>query len=99
MSKEIKTTVLEENELEVWDEELGQFVINYPSSYYIINSLGQSVFYHCRSRADAQRACDETYGKGFYTVRQAKGGKGSGEVSARGTTSRRGTASHLRKTV
>lgn len=97
MGKEVKTTILEEDELEVWDEELQQFIVNYPSSYYIVNSLGQSVFYHCRSRADAQYACDQMYGKGFYTVRQAKGGKGSGEYSAKGTTTRKCTGSWLRK--
>lgn len=54
-----------------------------PSKWYIINALGESVWIRKRSRADAQRICDEEYGKGKYIVRASKIGGVRGEVTAK----------------
>lgn len=86
--KEIKITVVEPNDLETWSDEEEGFVINFRSNYYIINSLGQYIFYHCRSRSDAQATVDREYGKGFFTVRQAKQSTGSGNYTCKGTNTR-----------
>lgn len=97
--KEIKITVVKQEDMEQWDEESQSYIVKFPSKYYIVTSLGEYKFYHVRSRAEAQAEVDREYGKGFYTVRQAKMDTGSGNYSCTGTTSRRGTASHLKKTV
>lgn len=89
MSK-MKITVVSESELEQWDEELQELVVYFPSKFYIVNSLGQHVFYHCRNRQDAQNAADEEYGKNKYVVRQAKQSAGSGNYTCKGTSTRRG---------
>lgn len=90
MAKEIKTTVVESHDLEVWSEEEEAFVINFRSNFYIINSLGQYIFYHSRDRGAVQRLVDETYGKGFFTVRQAKQSSGSGNYTCVGVATRKG---------
>lgn len=99
MSKEIKTTIVSEDQIEVFDEESGQFVLNQPSKFFITLATGDLKFYHCRNRLDAQNAVDAEFGKGFYTVKQCKQGSGSGEYTCKGSNSRKGFASHLRKTV
>lgn len=99
MSKEIKSTVVESEKVFETDEN-GDPTFNHPSKYYIINSLGQYVYYHCRERDKAQAACDEFYGVGKYKIRTSKQtGSSSGEYSARGSNSRKGFASHLKKTI
>lgn len=40
-----------------------------PSQFFIVNALGEGVYFHTRSRAKAQTQCDLTYGKGKYSVR------------------------------
>ena len=40
-----------------------------PSHFFIINALGEYVFFRTRLRAKAQEACDKEYGKGKYTIR------------------------------
>lgn len=97
MTKEIKITIVEPHDLEVWSDEEEAFVINFRSNFYIINSLGQYIFYHSRDRGAVQRLVDETYGKGFFTVRQAKQSTGSGNYTCTGSNSRKGFASHLKK--
>lgn len=98
MTKEIKTTLVKESEIEIWDEESGSFVYNQPSKYMVQLATGDLLFIHTRDRLAAQQFIDLEYGKGFYLVKQTKQGTGSGEYTAGGTTSRRGTASHLKKT-
>lgn len=90
MSKEIRTTVVKADELEIWSDEEQTFVMNFPSKFYIVNCLGDYIFYHCRNRQDAQTACDQEYGKGFFNMRQAKQGQGSGNYTCTGTSTRRG---------
>lgn len=99
MGKCVKTSIFESNEVFELDSD-GESVFKHPSKYYIINSLGQYVYYHCRDRALAQSACDEEYGSGKYKIRTSKqSGSSSGEYSARGSNSRKGFASHLKKTI
>lgn len=40
-----------------------------PSNYYIVNALGQCVFFKTKDRIKAQKKCDEEYGKGHYKIR------------------------------
>ena len=95
----MKTTLVKESEIEVYDEEYEGFVLNEPAKFSVKLATGDILFLHCRSRSEAQQFVDSEYGKGFYTVRQHKQGSGSGEYSASGTTSRRGTASHLKRSA
>lgn len=99
MSKEIKTTIVDAAELDNYNDE-GGFTFKHPSKFYVLTSLNQLVYIHVRSRAEAQAWADENWGKNFYIVRQAKMSSGSdSNYTCTGTTSRRGTASHLRPTV
>lgn len=87
MSK-VKTTIVPESEVEIYDETTGQFVLNQPSKYFITTATGDLKFYHCRDRATAQQEVDQEFGKGFYTVKQAKQGQGNGEYTCVGTATR-----------
>lgn len=98
-NKEIKITVVNQEDIEQWDDESESYVVNYASKYYIVTSLGEYKFYHVRSRAEAQAEVDREYGKGFYTVRQAKMDTGGGNYTCSGSNSRKCFASHLKKTV
>lgn len=98
MTKEIKTTIVEASELDNYNDEDG-FTFKHPSKFYVLTSLNQLVYIHVRSRAEAQEWADQNWGKNFYIVRQAKISSGSGDYTCTGTTSRRGTAAHLRPTV
>lgn len=40
-----------------------------PAKYYIVNALGDAVYYPTRSRQSAQDMADAEYGKGKYAVR------------------------------
>ena len=102
MSKKIESIIVEECDAEVWDDETESFVMNIPASYYIINALGQRVFYKTRNRLEAQRQADEDYGKGRYTIRAARDIKTkskmeSGGLSCSGSNSRKGFGSWLKK--
>lgn len=99
MSKEVKSTTVDGKKVFDTDEN-GDLTFKHPSKYYIINSLGQYVYYHCRDRAAAQSQCDKDYGVGKYLIRTSKQSGSSGkEYSARGSNSRKGFASHLKKTI
>lgn len=54
-----------------------------PSKFFIRNGLGNYIFYHTRSRAAAQLAVDEDYGKGMYTIRASRLDPHSGNYSVR----------------
>lgn len=94
---EIKITVVEAHEIENYDEEEG-FSFQHPSKYYFVNASGQYVYVHTRDRQKVVDYIKEEYG-GKYTVRTAKQSKGSGEYTCTGSNSRKGFASHLRKTI
>lgn len=79
--KEIKTTVVSYEEFTGTD-------FNPPSSFFVMDSLQNYTFYHTSSRALAQNACDEYYGKSKYKVIASKLEKGSGNYTVRGTQSR-----------
>lgn len=85
--KKIKTTLVKENEIEVWDDESESFTLNQPSKYMIQLATGDLLFIHTRDRLTAQGFVDSEYGKGFYTVKQIKQGSGSGEYTASGSNS------------
>lgn len=93
--KKIESITIPESEAELWSEEEGRFVLNAPSNFYILNSMGDRVYYKTRSRAEAQNAADLEWGKGRYTIRAVKDQKSkskqeNGGVSVRGISTRRG---------
>lgn len=56
-----------------------------PSTYYYKNFMGDFIFCHTRSRADAQKYADEDCGvAGKYLIRAAKLVQPKGELSAVG---------------
>lgn len=97
MTKPIKTTLVKEDEIEVWDQESESFVLNQPSKFFVTLATGDLLFLHTRDRLVAQQFIDSQYGKGFYTVKQCKQGSGSGEYTASGSTTRKCTGSWLKK--
>lgn len=40
-----------------------------PAKFFVVDALGDGVFFRTNSRAKAQTMSDELYGKGKYTVR------------------------------
>lgn len=92
--KKIKTTLVKESEIELWDDESESFILNQPSKYMIQLATGDLLFIHTRDRLTAQGFVDTEYGKGFYTVKQVKQGSGSGNYTCTGTSTRRGQKKH-----
>lgn len=77
--KEVKTTVVS---FEVYSEE----EFSHPSGYFVVDCLGNRVYYHSRDRGICQQEVDKDYGKGKYSVKATKDSKGSGEtLGARGS--------------
>lgn len=97
MSKEVKVTVVEASEIDNYNDEEG-FTFKHPAKYYFVNALGQYIYIHTRDMKVAVEYIKENY-DGRYTVRTAKETKSDSNYTCTGTTSRRGTASHLRPTV
>ena len=89
MTKTIKTTLVKESEIEVWDQESGSFVLNQPSKFFVTLATGDLLFLHTRDRLAAQQYIDSEYGKGFYVVKQCKQGRGSGEYTCTGVNTRK----------
>ena len=101
MSKKVESIVVPESEAEIYSEDEGRFVLNAKSNWYILDALGNRVYYLTRNRADAQRQADEDY-DGKYTVRAVKDQKSkskleSGGLSCSGSNSRKGFGSWLKK--
>jgi len=42
-----------------------------PTAYFIVNALGDALFFKTRSRSKAQDMVDSMYGKGFYIIKKA----------------------------
>jgi len=82
--KEVKTTVVS---FELTQEE----DYKHKSKWYIVNAMGEVIYYHCRDRAAAQKQCDSDYG-GKYKIRAASDSKSSGEISCRGFTNSKSMA-------
>jgi len=95
---ELKTTLVAESDIELYDEESGSFIFNAKGKYYIQLATGDYLFFNTRDRQKCVDYVKEHF-DGKYTLRTAKQSAGSGSYTAGGTTSRRGTASHLKKTV
>ena len=93
--KPVEHIVVAESDAEIWSEAEEGFVMNCPSNLYIINAMGDRVFFKTKDRATAQQAADELYGKGRYVVRTVKDMKTkskleSGLLSCYGTATRKG---------
>lgn len=58
--------------------------------FYILNALGQKVFYKTDDRKAAQAAVDEDYGQGKYTIRCDKLGAKPEKLTCRGVATRKG---------
>ncbi|MGL5012958.1 MAG: hypothetical protein ACRC6V_01540 [Bacteroidales bacterium] len=92
--KPIESVVVPESEAEIYSEEEGRFILNSKSNWYILDALGNRVYYLTRNRADAQKQADLDY-NGIYKIRAVKDQKvksklESGGLSCYGTTTRRG---------
>ena len=91
---QIESVSIPEKEAEVWSEEEERFVLNAKSNWYILDALGNRVYYLTRNRAEAQTQADIDYGKGRYTIRAVKDQKSrsrqeNGEISVRGSNTRK----------
>jgi len=92
--KQIESVCIPEPEAEVWSVEEERFVLDAKSNWYILDALGNRVYYLTRNRADAQRQADEDY-DGRYKIRAVKDQKTkskleSGLLSCYGTATRKG---------
>ncbi|UZS00889.1 hypothetical protein [Pseudomonas phage vB_PsaM_M1] len=99
--KPIESVVVPESEAEIYSEEEGRFILNSKSNWYILDALGNRVYYLTRNRADAQRQADLDY-DGRYKIRAVKDQKSkskqeSGGLSCSGSNSRKGFGSWLKK--
>ena len=99
--KPIESVVVPESEAEIYSEEEGRFILNSKSNWYILDALGNRVYYLTRNRADAQKQADLDY-QGKYKVRAVKDQKSkskqeSGGLSCSGSNSRKGFGSWLKK--
>ena len=93
--KPIESVVVPESDAEIYSEEEGRFILNSKSNWYILDALGNRVYYLTRNRAEAQAQADIDYGKGRYTIRAVKDQKTkskleSGLLSCYGTATRKG---------
>ena len=75
-----------------------------PGMFFVMSASQQYYFFKTGDRAKAQAKCNELFGDGFYTVKTSRNIKTksrleSGTYSAYGTSSRKGMAANLRKTV
>lgn len=71
-----------------------------PSKYFIVNCMGDRVYYKTKDRAVAQKACDEEYGKGKYKLKTESIDKAPEKVGAVGkinSNSRKGLMQHNMK--
>ena len=98
MSKQLKVTIVEADQMEVWCPESEGFVFNVLSTFYFIDALGRAIWLHTRNRQEALNYIRDNY-DGKYALRTARESKGSGSYSCTGTSSRKGMAANLRKTV
>ena len=92
--KPVESISIPEKEAEVWSEEEERFVLNAKSNWYILDALGNRVYYLTRNRAEAQAQADIDYDS-KYKIRAVKDQKSkskleSGGLSCYGTATRRG---------
>lgn len=79
----LKTSLVPEGSLEVYDEELQEFITSSPAKYYIVLATGDYLFFHTREMGKCTQYVKENY-DGKYSVRSMSMSKGSGEVTVRG---------------
>ena len=94
MTKKIETVTVPAHEAEVWSDEEGCFVQNTPSNFYIVDCMGDSVYFLTKDRAKAQAVANDLY-DGKYVIRAVKDQKTksrleSGTLSCYGTATKRG---------
>lgn len=94
---DVKVTLVDSSEIERYEEDEG-FTFKHPAKYYFVNALGQHIYIHTRDMKVAVEYVKEHY-DGKYTVRTAKQSAGTGNYTCTGSNSRKGFASHLKKTV
>lgn len=75
-----------------------------PGMFFVMSASQEYFFFKTGDRAQAQQKCNELFGDNFYTVKTSRNIKNksrleSGTYSAYGTSSRKGMAANLRKTV
>jgi len=92
--KQNESVSIPESEAEVWSVEEERFVLDAKSNWYILDALGNRVYYLTRNRTEAQNQADLDYGKGRYTIRAVKDQKSrsrqeNGEISVRGSNTRK----------
>jgi hypothetical protein len=87
--KEIKTTIIDMSELANDD-------FKAPAKFFIINAMGECVYIHVRTRAEAEKWLTENYGKGFYSLRTSSSEKPKGDLSCTGSNTRRGFSPRLK---
>lgn len=92
MSKDLKITT-------VTFEEFTDIDFIPPATFFFKDALGDIHFLHSSKREVCQEWVDEHYGKGKYKVIASKTQKGSGNINASGSNSRKGFSPNLRPTV
>ncbi|MNR32075.1 hypothetical protein D3C85_1496330 [compost metagenome] len=98
MTKPLKVTIVEADQMEIWSEEEEGFVFNILANYYFIDGLGRAVWLHSKSRQDCLNYIKDNY-DGKYALRTARESKGSGNLTCSGVNSRKGFSSQLKRTV
>lgn len=93
----VKTVLVPEDEIEVYDPDTGEFIFNEPAKYFIQLATGDLLFFRTRNRLLAQQYVDHVYGKGFYSVKSCKQGSGSGNYTCRGVGTRPSPSSSIPK--
>ena len=93
MNKKIETVTVPAHEVEVWSDEGGCFVQNTPSNFFVVDGMGDSVYFLTKDRAKAQAAANELY-DGKYIIRAVKDQKTksrleSGSCSVVGSNTRK----------
>lgn len=71
----------------------------HPSKFYILNALGDAVYFHTSSRDKAQEEVDKEYGKGKYKVRLTKMSSGSEKITVRGSVNSKSRAGSNYKNI
>lgn len=63
--KKFEKQIIIISEIDRWEEGFKD-----PTNFFIVNALGEGIYFRTRDRATAQEITDELYGKGFFTVRK-----------------------------
>lgn len=86
---ELKTTLVSESEIEIYDEETGSFIFNAKGKYYIQLATGDYLFFNTRDRQKCVDYVKENFDS-KYTIRTAKQSAGSGNYTCTGVGTRKG---------